>query len=103
MLSSHAVATGPADPVTDLAAATAWGLLRSAQSENPDRIVLVDVDADEASFRALPAALAGGEPQLALRAGEATVPRLVARPAVEPAVEGALPGGPRSPGAAPCW
>ncbi|WUG42439.1 type I polyketide synthase [Kitasatospora sp. NBC_00458] len=88
VLSSHAVATGPADPVTDLAAATAWGLLRSAQSENPDRIVLVDVDADEASFRALPAALAGGEPQLALRAGEATVPRLVARPAVEPAVEG---------------
>ena len=27
---------------TDLAAAAVWGLVRSAQSENPDRFVLVD-------------------------------------------------------------
>ncbi|MFF7638645.1 SDR family NAD(P)-dependent oxidoreductase, partial [Kitasatospora sp. NPDC008050] len=88
VLSSRATATGPADPVTDLAAATAWGLLRSAQSENPGRIVLVDIDEDEASFRALPAALAGGEPQLALRAGEASVPRLVALPAAGQVADG---------------
>ncbi|MFF7459691.1 SDR family NAD(P)-dependent oxidoreductase [Kitasatospora sp. NPDC008115] len=78
VLSRRAVSTGPADPVADLAAATAWGLLRTAQSENPGRIVLIDVDGDEASFRALPAALAGGEPQVALRTGGPVVPRLVA-------------------------
>ncbi|WP_063752932.1 type I polyketide synthase [Streptomyces sp. NRRL S-350] len=65
----------------DPAAATLWGLLRSAQSENPDRLVLLDLDDDPRSLRAAPAALATGEPQLALRAGTVTVPRLAAEPA----------------------
>ncbi|MEI5103841.1 SDR family NAD(P)-dependent oxidoreductase [Streptomyces sp. PmtG] len=84
-----AVATGPDDDVTDLAAAAVWGLIRSAQSENPDRFALVDVDAHDASWAALPAALTGGEPQLAVRAGDPLVPR-VARP---------LPSAPQSPAA----
>ncbi|REH53980.1 type I polyketide synthase [Kutzneria buriramensis] len=57
-----------------LCCAPLWGLLRSAQSENPGRIVLVDVD--EHSAELLPAALASGEPELALRGGEILVPRL---------------------------
>ncbi|MFI6644595.1 type I polyketide synthase [Streptomyces sp. NPDC050504] len=61
----------------DLATAPVWGLLRTAQTENPDRFVLVDLDDDERSARALPAALASGEPQFAVRAGEMLVPRLV--------------------------
>ncbi|MEU9006210.1 SDR family NAD(P)-dependent oxidoreductase, partial [Streptomyces sp. NPDC048551] len=61
----------------DPAAAAVWGLMRSAQSEAPGRFVLADVDGADASWRALPAALATGEPQLAVRAGNVTVPRLV--------------------------
>ncbi|WP_433454005.1 SDR family NAD(P)-dependent oxidoreductase [Streptomyces sp. CA-142005] len=34
------------EAVTDLAGAAVWGLVRSAQSENPDRLVLVDTDSD---------------------------------------------------------
>ncbi|MCX4750292.1 SDR family NAD(P)-dependent oxidoreductase [Kitasatospora sp. NBC_01287] len=68
------------DPgVADLTAAAVWGLVRSAQSEAPGRIVLVDVDGSADSWAALPGAVASGEAQLALRAGAAFTPRL--RPA----------------------
>ncbi|QLQ35707.1 type I polyketide synthase [Micromonospora robiginosa] len=72
-----AVPADPADRPTDLPAAAAWGLIRSAQSENPGRFVLLDLDDDPRSTVALPAALGTGEPQLALRAGQIRVPRLV--------------------------
>ena len=63
----------------DLAAASLWGLVRSAQSEHPGRLTLIDSDGSEASAAALPAALAiVEEPQLALREGVARVPRLAA-------------------------
>ncbi|WP_143650241.1 beta-ketoacyl reductase, partial [Streptomyces tricolor] len=65
-----------ADRADDLAGAAAWGLVRSAQSEHPGRLVLADLDDDPRSWRALGAVPAAGEPQLALRAGAATVPRL---------------------------
>ncbi|MEU9510858.1 type I polyketide synthase [Micromonospora sp. NPDC048170] len=71
-----AVRVDPDDRITDVPAATAWGLLRSAQSENPDRIVLLDVDDDGSAAALLPAALDTGEPQLAVRAGRLRVPRL---------------------------
>ncbi|WP_371501898.1 type I polyketide synthase [Kitasatospora sp. NBC_00374] len=74
------VVTRGATTAEDLAAAAAWGLLRTAQSENPDRIVLVDLDADAASLRALPRAAVCGEPQVALRAGAALAPRLARVP-----------------------
>ncbi|MET0305617.1 MAG: type I polyketide synthase, partial [Solirubrobacterales bacterium] len=61
-----------ADPL----AASLWGLVRSAQSEHPDRFLLVDSDGSEASEAALPAAMSSGEPQLALREGIAFAPRL---------------------------
>ncbi|MEU0300603.1 type I polyketide synthase [Streptomyces sp. NPDC006175] len=72
-------------PGTDPAAAAVWGLVRAAQSENPDRIVLADIDTEEDSRRALPRAVASGEAQLAIRAGEARVPRLARVPAEAPA------------------
>ncbi|MFL6122908.1 type I polyketide synthase, partial [Actinophytocola sp.] len=60
----------------DLTHAPIWGMARSAQSERPDRIVLVDIDGDAASHEVLGAAIATGEPQLTIRAGEVSVPRL---------------------------
>ncbi|XCM79314.1 SDR family NAD(P)-dependent oxidoreductase [Kitasatospora sp. HUAS MG31] len=76
LATTGAVAARPGEDVTDLAAAAIWGLARSAQSENPDRIVLVDLDGTAASTAALPAALATGEPQLALRDGTVLAARL---------------------------
>jgi short-subunit dehydrogenase/acyl carrier protein len=75
--------------LTDLANAPVWGLMRSAQSENPDRFVVLDTD--EASAAALPgvvaAALAAGEPQVAVRDGQALVPRLARVAAASPGQE----------------
>ncbi|WP_455750357.1 type I polyketide synthase [Streptomyces albogriseolus] len=81
-----AVAAGGGD-VTDLAHAGVWGLLRSAQTENPGRIVLVDLDpADGDGDGPVAAAVATGEPQVAVRAGTLTVPRLTRTgPAADPA------------------
>ncbi|MEV4976878.1 beta-ketoacyl synthase N-terminal-like domain-containing protein, partial [Streptomyces scopuliridis] len=76
-----AVAVGPEDPVAELSAAPVWGLLRSAQSEHPGRIVVADVDTDDDSAHTLLVrAVATGEPQLALRAGTVHVPRLARLP-----------------------
>ncbi len=52
------------------------GLLRSASSEHPGRFALLDVDGSEASWESLAAALAGEEPEVALREGLRYAPRL---------------------------
>ncbi|MGM1059256.1 SDR family NAD(P)-dependent oxidoreductase, partial [Saccharothrix sp. Mg75] len=65
-----AVSTGAGDPV-DPALAAVWGLVRSAQSEHPERFTLVDAD------EITDAVLTSGEPQLAVRGGELLAPRLV--------------------------
>ncbi|MFJ4923936.1 SDR family NAD(P)-dependent oxidoreductase [Streptomyces sp. NPDC088725] len=63
--------------VRDLAAASAWGLVRSAQSEHPGCFGLVDLDpADDATRPALLEALGSGEPQLVFRGNEARAARL---------------------------
>ncbi|MET9353991.1 SDR family NAD(P)-dependent oxidoreductase [Streptomyces sp. NPDC006617] len=67
----------PSDSVPDLAAAAVWGLVRSAQSENPGRITLIDLAEHDEGGSTLDSALAAGEPQLALRARELRAPRLV--------------------------
>ncbi|MEV5786823.1 type I polyketide synthase [Streptomyces sp. NPDC052287] len=67
------VGTRPADP----ARATAWGLVRSARSENPGRFVLADLDTAPASAAALPAALASGHLELAVREGTVTTPKII--------------------------
>ncbi|MED7948869.1 SDR family NAD(P)-dependent oxidoreductase, partial [Streptomyces sp. BE303] len=101
VLTSGAVATGPADPVTGLAHSVLWGLVRVAQTENPGRITLIDTDTDSdsdtatatagaADGRALVAGIVeAGLAQAAVRSGAVLVPRLVA--AQPPA---AVTGGP---------
>jgi acyl transferase domain-containing protein/NADPH:quinone reductase-like Zn-dependent oxidoreductase/acyl carrier protein len=64
------------EPVTDLAAAAALGLIRSAQAENPERIVLLDLEAADPGALPLVAALGAEEQQLALRGGTLLSPRL---------------------------
>ncbi|WP_415830378.1 SDR family NAD(P)-dependent oxidoreductase, partial [Kibdelosporangium persicum] len=67
-----AVAAGADDSPADPVLAAVWGLVRSAQSEHPDRFVLVDaIDVNDA-------VLTSDESQLALRGTELLVPRLVA-------------------------
>ncbi|MFJ4910107.1 SDR family NAD(P)-dependent oxidoreductase [Streptomyces sp. NPDC093249] len=75
-ITTRAVATTPGDPVDGLSAAPLWGLLRAVQSEHPDRIVLLDIDGTPQAEEHLPAALATGEPQLALRGTRPYAPRL---------------------------
>ncbi|MBU3868944.1 SDR family NAD(P)-dependent oxidoreductase, partial [Streptomyces sp. 4503] len=76
LLTSGAVAASTDEPVADLAHAAVWGLVRSAESENPGRFVLVDVDGAAGSLRAVPDALGSGEPQVAVRDGVLRAPRL---------------------------
>ncbi|KJY24624.1 hypothetical protein VR45_40740, partial [Streptomyces sp. NRRL S-495] len=64
------------DDVPDPALAALWGLVRSAQTENPDRFVLLDLDAHDTPPALLAEALASGEPQLAIRAGAVHAARL---------------------------
>jgi 4-hydroxyphenylalkanoate synthase len=68
----------------DLAQAPVWGLLRSAQSENPDRLLLVDVDDTAEAAKLLMAvvtvALEAGESQVAVRGGQVTAARLARTP-----------------------
>ncbi|HEV8560212.1 MAG TPA: SDR family NAD(P)-dependent oxidoreductase [Actinophytocola sp.] len=75
VLTRGAVTTHPGDKV-DPAAAAVWGLLRSAQTEHPGRFVLLDLDGHPNTPAAVAAALATGEPQLAVREGGIHVPRL---------------------------
>ncbi|MBI0298251.1 SDR family NAD(P)-dependent oxidoreductase, partial [Streptomyces sp. PRKS01-29] len=74
LVTRGAMAAGAEEGATDLVHAPLWGLVRSAETENPGRFVLVDLD--ETSADALSDALATGEPELALRTGRALAPRL---------------------------
>ncbi|AXN44983.1 Phenolphthiocerol synthesis polyketide synthase type I Pks15/1 [Mycobacterium marinum] len=65
----------PDEDVTDLAGSAVWGLVRSAQTEHPGRIVLVDTDA-ELDEHAVAAVLAAGEPQVLWRNGEVYTARV---------------------------
>src|SRR5262249_32704249 len=71
------IATRPEEDATDLVHAPLWGLVRSAQVENPDRsIVLLDIDDRDPSRGVLPTALRLPETQIAIRDGRILVPRL---------------------------
>ncbi|UTP36999.1 SDR family NAD(P)-dependent oxidoreductase [Streptomyces rapamycinicus NRRL 5491] len=80
VVTSDAVATGPGESVAGLSNAAVWGLLRSAATENPGRIQLVDIDrhAESATAAAgvVTAAIAADEREVALRVGQGLVPRL---------------------------
>ncbi|TVS74562.1 SpnB-like Rossmann fold domain-containing protein, partial [Mycobacterium helveticum] len=68
VVSTRGAVALPGEDVADLAGAAVWGLVRSAQTEHPGRVVLVDADAplDDAAVAAV---LAVGEPQVVLRGG----------------------------------
>ena len=72
LVTSGAVAIEPGDEI-DPAAATIWGLVRSAQSEHPGRFLLVDVDGTDVHW---PEVVAAAEPQVATRGGRLLVPRI---------------------------
>ncbi|WP_207919724.1 type I polyketide synthase [Micromonospora sp. KC207] len=65
------------EEVGDLAGAAIWGLVRSAQAAHPDRFVLADVDAASDPERLLPALVAAGEPEVAIRDSAPYAVRLV--------------------------
>ncbi|MGH3596481.1 MAG: acyltransferase domain-containing protein, partial [Mycobacterium sp.] len=72
----------PGEDVTDLAGAAVWGLVRSAQTEHPGRVMLVDSDAplDEAAVAAV---LGVGEPQVLVRGGVTHIARVRGSRAVD--------------------
>ncbi|MFH8350474.1 SDR family NAD(P)-dependent oxidoreductase, partial [Streptomyces sp. NPDC018045] len=75
-----AVSAEEGESVTDLAAAPVWGLVRSAQSENPGRTALLDLDDGHGDLAAvlaqLPGLLATEEAQFVVRDGAVRVGRL---------------------------
>ncbi|WP_052685565.1 SDR family NAD(P)-dependent oxidoreductase [Lentzea aerocolonigenes] len=68
---SRGAATGE-----DLAAAAVWGLVRTAQAENPGRFLLVDSDGLDVSGALLTELVNGDEPQVIVRQGKVKVARL---------------------------
>ncbi|MCS7479349.1 type I polyketide synthase [Umezawaea endophytica] len=72
VVTSGAVTALPGENTTNLAHAAVSGLIRTAQSEHLDRIVLVD-----APDGLLGTEVASGESELAVRGGKAYAPRLV--------------------------
>jgi acyl transferase domain-containing protein/acyl carrier protein len=87
LVTRGAVAAVPADDATDLAGASVWGLVRSAQAENPDRLVLIDLPAGETAgeLAVLVAAGGSGETELVIR-GQAVYGRRLARRDARPAL-----------------
>ena len=77
VLTHGAVAVDSSEDVADLGQAAAWGLLRTAQSENPGQILLADVDDWEHADVAVAETTTRDESQLALRDGVCFAPRLV--------------------------
>nr|WP_112271539.1 type I polyketide synthase [Lentzea terrae] len=68
---SRGAATGE-----DLAAAAVWGLVRTAQAENPGRFLLVDSDGLDVSGALLTQLVNGDEPQVIVREGKVKAARL---------------------------
>ncbi|RSM75236.1 beta-ketoacyl synthase [Amycolatopsis sp. WAC 01375] len=67
-----------------IATSAVRGLVRSAQSEHPGKLVLVAADHADRATASITAAVHSGEPQLRLRDGRIRVPRLTRRRAAEP-------------------
>jgi acyl transferase domain-containing protein/NADPH:quinone reductase-like Zn-dependent oxidoreductase/acyl carrier protein len=77
VLTRKAIAVDSSEDVVDLGQSAVWGLLRSAQTENPGRILLVDVDDWASADIAVAEAARRDESQLALRDGACFAPRLM--------------------------
>ena len=90
LITRGAIAASSEEDVPNLAGASVWGLVRSAQSESPGRCVLIDIDDEQDSWSALTAALACDEPQMAVRRGEVLAARLARVARAEPLAAPAL-------------
>ncbi len=77
VLTCGAIAVDSSEDVADLGQAAVWGLLRTAQTENPGQILLADVDDWAHGDVAVAEATSRDESQLALRDGVCFAPRLV--------------------------
>ena len=75
IVTRDAVAVAGSD-VPDLTQAALPGLIRSARTEHPDRIALLDVDAGGFSSAVITAALRSEEPEVAIRQDILFMPRL---------------------------
>ena len=82
VVSTRGAVALPGEDVTDLAGAAVWGLIRSAQTEHPGRIVLVDSDAP-LSDSTVAAVLAAGEPQVLVRGDTVYIGRVHGNRAVD--------------------
>ncbi|MGW1507169.1 SDR family NAD(P)-dependent oxidoreductase [Streptomyces mirabilis] len=76
LVTEGAVGTEPGEQVGGLAQSGVWGLVRAAQTENPGRFGLLDVDTGHVPWDEM-AALVAEEPQLAIRSGRVLIPQLV--------------------------
>jgi acyl transferase domain-containing protein/acyl carrier protein len=82
------------DRVTDPAAAAVWGLVRSAQAENPGRFGLLDLDPAQPAAAVPRPALTATEPVLIVRDGTVLAARLArARPGTGPGTAAWAPDG----------
>ncbi|MGW1056266.1 type I polyketide synthase [Streptomyces sp. NPDC002521] len=79
IVTSGAVAV-TAEEQPDIVQASLWGLVRSAQEENPGRFLLIDTDGSAVAARLLPALVLSDEPEAAVRGSQARVPRLTTVP-----------------------
>ncbi|WDM17080.1 SDR family NAD(P)-dependent oxidoreductase [Streptomyces lavenduligriseus] len=87
LVTRRAVAAGDDEDVLDLGHAAVWGLVRTAQTENPDRFLLIDTDHAPGTTGTAPGtansphplllAVASTEPQTAIRDGHLLAPRLL--------------------------
>ncbi|WP_326699331.1 type I polyketide synthase [Streptomyces sp. NBC_01754] len=89
LITTRGAVSAHGEDVADVAAAAVWGLVRSAQSEQPGRFVLADLG-EAPDVLDVARVMAAGEPQLALRQGVLFAPRLT-RAAADPAA-GIVPG-----------
>ncbi|WP_439654424.1 polyketide synthase dehydratase domain-containing protein, partial [Streptacidiphilus carbonis] len=80
LVTERAVDAGSGDVPVEVTSSGIWGLVRVAASENPGRLGLVDLDlalGSDGAGELVRAAVSTGEVQVAVRAGELLVPRLV--------------------------
>ncbi|MGW9554641.1 SDR family NAD(P)-dependent oxidoreductase [Nocardiopsis sp. NPDC055551] len=89
LVTRNAVATEDGEPIAHASASAVWGLVRSAQSEHPDQVVIVDADGST-DIDTITSAVRTGESQVAVRNGTFLVPRVVKSPPAADPIETGL-------------
>lgn len=90
-ITRDAVSSSPVDQVGNWARSAVWGMVRTARTEQPERVLrLIDLDSGTPDFRLLARVIeTGSEPECVLRGESAHVPR--ARPTIGEADAFVLP------------